>query len=120
MDALDSLALKLHAVLADGTIACIPHHSSNASVKPKVLIGMDNESAQLKADNLFWHRLWVSGGRPNAGNVYDIMCSTRKRYHFLVKALLRSQTDLRNACLAEASINKPPNVFWREVKRTNA
>ena len=38
-DALESLALKLHAVLADGTVACIPHHSSNASVKPKVLIG---------------------------------------------------------------------------------
>ena len=48
------------------------------------------------------------------------MRSTRKRYHFAVKGLLRSQTDLRNACLAEASINKTPNVFWREVKRANA
>ena len=33
---------------------------------------------------------------------------------------MRSQTDLRNSCLAEASINKPPNVFWREVKHANA
>ena len=48
------------------------------------------------------------------------MRSTRKRYHIAVKGLLRSQTDLRNSCLAEASINKPPNVFWRKVERVNA
>ena len=48
------------------------------------------------------------------------MRSTRKRYHFTVKGLLRSQTDLRNVCLAEASINKPFDVFWREAKRANA
>ena len=120
LDAFDSLALKLHAVLADSTVACVPHHNSNASVKPEVLIGWNNECAQLKADTLFWYRLWVSGGRPNVGVIHDIMRSTRKRYHFAVKVLLRSQTDLRNACLAEASINKPPNVFWREVKRANA
>ena len=100
-------------------LMCIPHHNSNASVKPKVLIGWNNECAQLKADSPVWHRLWVSGGRPNLGVVHDIMRSTRKRYHFAVKGLLRSQTDLRNACSAEASINKPPNVFWREVKRAN-
>ena len=48
------------------------------------------------------------------------MRSTQRRYHFAVKGLLRSQTDLRNAYLAAASINKPPNVFWREFKRANA
>ena len=120
LDALDSLALKLHAVLADGTVACIPHHNSNVSVKPKVLIGWNNEYAQLMADSLFWYRLWVSGGRPNIWVVHNIMRSTRKRYYFADKCLLRSQTDLRNASLAETSINKPPNVFWREVKRANA
>ena len=71
LDALDSLALKLHTVLADGTDACIPHHSSNASVKPKVLIGWNNECVQLKADSLFWHRLWVRGGRLNTEVVHD-------------------------------------------------
>ena len=111
LDALDNLALKLHAVLADGTVACVPHHNSNASVKPKVLIGWNNECAQLKVDSLFWHRLWVSGGRPNVGVVHDTMRSTQKRYYFAVKGLLRSQTDLRNACLAEASINKPLMFF---------
>ena len=45
LDALDSLALKLHAVLADGTVTCIPHHNSNASVKPKVLIGWNDKCA---------------------------------------------------------------------------
>ena len=120
MDAHDSLALKFHAVLADGTVACIKHRNSNASVKPKVLIGWNNECAQLKADSIFWHRLWVSGGRLNAGVMHDIMRSTRKRYHFAIKGLLGSQTDLRNACLAEASINKLLNAFWREVKRANA
>ena len=120
LDALDSLALNLHAVLSDDTVACIPHHSSNTSVKSTVLIGWNNECAQLKADSLFWHRLWVSGGRPNTGFVHDIMRSTRKRYHYAVKGLLQLQTDLRNACLAEASIKKPPNLFWREVKRVNA
>ena len=30
------------------------------------------------------------------------------------------QTDLRKACLTEASFNKSPNVFWREVKRADA
>ena len=102
LDALDGLALKLHAVLAHGTVACIPHHNSNASVKLKVLIGWNNKCAQPRADSLFWHRLWVCGGRPNVGVVHDIMCSTRKRYHFAVKGLLRSQTDLRNSCFAEA------------------
>ena len=83
-------------------------------------IGWNNECAQLKVDTLFWHRLCVTGCRPNAGVVHDIMRSTRKRFHIVVKGLLRSQTALRNACLAEASINKSPNVFWRVVKHTNA
>ena len=77
MDAFDSLALKLHAVLADGNVACIPQHSSNASVKTKVLIGWNNEFAQVKADSLFW----VSCGRLNAGVVHDKMRSTWRRYH---------------------------------------
>ena len=53
----------------------------------------------------------VSGDRSNAGVAHKTMRSTRKRYHFTLKDLLQSQTDLRNSCLAEVSINKPSNVF---------
>ena len=48
------------------------------------------------------------------------MHSTRKRYHFAVKGLFLSQTDLRNACFVEASIKGPLMFFWHEVKRANA
>ncbi len=116
--AIDCLSLKLHNLLIDGSIACIPNCSQ--STKHKTVIGWNNECAQLKRVSLFWHNVWVNCGRPNASVVADLMRSTRKRYHFAVRDLLRSQKDLRMSVLADACVNKPPNIFWREVKRANA
>ena len=62
----------------------------------------------------------VSCSRPNTGTVADIMHSVHKQYHFAVKSFEHSPTVLRYSKIAEANINKPPNILWSEVKRANA
>ena len=59
-------------------------------------------------------------GRPKVDNVDDIMRSMHRKYHFAVKGLMATQTDLRNSILADAYINQPAHVFWRQVYNANA
>lgn len=108
--------------MVTASVTCILHVKpvSQSHEKSRQLAGWNDKCASLKRSSLFWHNIWVNIGCPTVDTVADLMRSKRKKYHFAVKSLLRSQTDLCNSALADAYVNKPPNVFWREVKHANA
>ena len=59
---------------------------------PNVIPGWDIECDLAREQSLLWHLIWKQSNKPVHGYVYDIMKSTRSRYHYKLKDLKRKKT----------------------------
>ena len=88
---------------------------------PQKSIPMWNRVAKEKRDqSLFWHNLWISCGKPKTGHVYNIMKSTRLKYHLEVRTLKRHDKNLRKQIFAEKVLHNNNRKFWTEVKKIDS
>jgi hypothetical protein len=71
----------------------------------------------LREKSLFWHQLWVDGGRPRSGVVADIMRRTRASYHYALRNVRRNEDAIVRNRLADALLNDTSRDFWSEIKR---
>ena len=56
-----------------------------------------------RQDALFWHAIWVSAGRPNRGELRNVMAHSRNKFHYAVRSVRRQEDTLRARKLLEAS-----------------
>ena len=68
-----------------------------------VIPGWSEAVAPYKNDAAFWHFLWREAGRPDRGEVRDIMVKTRNQYHYAVRKVKRLAGNIRSKKLMEAS-----------------
>jgi hypothetical protein len=69
-----------------------------------------------KKEAVFWHRIWVSNGRPRSGWISDIRNSTRREYKRISRWVVRNQEQLRADKMAASLASNNTRDLWREVK----
>ena len=67
-------------------------------------------------ESKFWHSLWVSAGKPNAGGLYESMKQARQQYKYAVRRLNRAGDSIKNDKLVNSIINGGVNIF-SEIKK---
>jgi len=72
--------------------------------------------APLRAQSIFWHKLWCDNGRPHSGLVADIMRKTRVRYHAGIRQLRKHEAEIVNKRIASALSENNSRDFWLEIK----
>ena len=72
----------------------------------------------FREDALFWHGVWLSADHPNTGALYNIMTSTRNKYHYAIRRVKRRADQIRANNLFEAS--KAGDIdLLNEMKKLN-
>ena len=85
--------------------------------KATSLPGWNEFVAPAKDAALFWHSVWLSAQRPRSGQLYSIMCSTRNKYHYVVKKVKRAADSLDARRLVDAS-QEGNLMLMKEIKKT--
>ena len=79
--------------------------------------GWKEEVKPQRSDAMFWHGVWKSAGRPNTGQLFEIMKRTRNQYHYAVRRTEREAEARRAASLHEAA-EEGDRKLMDELKRT--
>ena len=81
-----------------------------------VIPGWSECVAPFKNDAAFWHFLWREAGRPDKGEVRNIMVKTRNQYHYTVRKVKKLAGDIWAQKLLEASENGSIELL-KEMKK---
>ena len=95
-------------------VRCIPHSGSGTRVVP----GWNDHVKHDKDQSLFWHWIWTEAGRPNSGYIYQIMRTTRHRYHYAVRRCRKQKQEHQRSKLAEHFHD--PKMFWSEAAKISS
>lgn len=105
----DSYVLDLMSLAIETSHQVIPLSRGSAKSEDKseksscALPGWKEMVAPQKNDSLFWHAVWISAGKPNSGELFNVMKHARSKYHYAVRRAERSVAALRAASLKEAA-----------------
>ena len=87
--------------------------------KRKVIPGWNESVQPFFEKSLFWHDIWVQNGKPRGGDIANIMRTTRARYHYAIRNVIKSNIKIRNDKMAEAISLNNDRDLWLEVKKMN-
>ena len=65
------------------------------------LPGWRNDLEPLRQDSLFWHFMWNQSGKPNTGQLYEVMKYVRNKYHYAVHKAKKLANSMRAQKLFE-------------------
>ena len=85
-------------------------------VTDKSIAGWNENVKQAGEQSLLWHFIWPQSGRPNHGHSYQIMKTSRHRYHYSVRWCKKDKQQIQRSKLAE-NIGCS-DTFW-SVSKTN-
>ena len=60
--------------------------------------------APCRKDSLFWHSVWLSAGRPNTGQLFEIMKRTRNRFHHALRKVRKAADTIKIQKLLHAAM----------------
>jgi hypothetical protein len=66
--------------------------------------GWREEVAPFRDASIFWHSLWLSAGRPTAGQLFLTMKMTRNKYHHALRRVRNAANLIKAQKLFEASM----------------
>lgn len=81
--------------------------------------GWNIEISIAKEKSLLWHDIWKGAGEPEFGILTDIMKSTRKHYHYLIRQIKRDRNLATKQALGNSLSNNQSRKYWSEVKKIN-
>ena len=97
--------------MVSATRACIP------SRKRKAKAGWVTYVKQYQEDSVFWHRLWLSSGKPRTGWVNEIRLRTRAQYRRASRWVIRNQGRISADRMAQSLSGNNSRDFWVEAKK---
>ena len=65
------------------------------------LPGWREELEPLRQDSLFWHFIWQQNGKPNSGQLYEVMKFVRNKYHYAVRKTKKKADSIKAKDLFE-------------------
>jgi hypothetical protein len=109
---IDSYCNDIISVL-DNASHCIPQTCiSNKYRVP----GWNDFIKPYKQESIFWHRLWVIHGKPKTGVIVDNMRSSRREYHYAIRATRKHDNAIRKSKFLD-SLLKGGRDFFSEVNK---
>ena len=98
---------------------CIPLSPKHRSGKKKGnnIPGWNENVEPAKKDALFWHGVWLSAGHPNRGELHQVMCWARNKYHYAVRKAKRLAGTMKSRNLLEAA-EHGDQALMEEMKMT--
>ena len=119
LDILCSVVESSHTVIPMGRRRNPGSSAGKAGHISGCVPGWDNEVKPLQEEARFYHSLWLSGGRPNRGDLYTAMRKSRNLYHYAVRRTRRLRDLHRAKKLFEASLVDDMELIkeMRKVKR---
>ena len=113
--AINSFADSITRVCIHAGELSIPHTSGRQ--ESDRMPGWSEHVQPLRDKSMFWHHLWIEGGRPRTGIVADIMRRTRAAYHYAIRKIKRDEDIIIRERFAAAVTDNDQRNFWSEVKR---
>ena len=79
--------------------------------------GWREHVAPQRKTAVFWHSVWLSAGRPNTGQLFEIMKRTRNQFHYCLRRVRKAADAIKSQKLFEASLWGGGDLF-EELKKT--
>ena len=77
------------------------------------------EHSYMREKSLFGHNLWKDNARLVSSIVYDIMKTTRHRYHYLLRRLERDLADIIQNKICKNLLKTDSKKCWTAIRRLN-
>ena len=116
----DSYVLDVMSAVIEASHQAIPMAGGGRGQggKPSRSIpGWKELVAPQQSDAMFWHGVWKSAGRPNSGELFQLMKHTRNKYHYAIRRAERECEALRASQLREAAASGDMALIG-ELKKT--
>jgi len=94
-------------------VNCLPKRRHKATAKA----GWSVQVKEYKAESILWHKIWLSCGEPESGDVYECMKDAKRRYAYAARRVIRQQKQLRFERMAQNVNCSLTRNFWEEVKK---
>ena len=111
--AIDKLCNQIIQFCLEAGAQCILSHI----VTDKAIAGWNEHVKKAREQSLLWHFIWQQSGRPHHGHIYEIMKTTRHRYHYSVRWCKKNKQQIQGYKLAE-NIGYS-DKFWNELRKIN-
>ena len=88
----------------------------------KHIPGWQEQVEPFRQDSLFWHSVWISSGKPRSGQLYNVMCWSRNKYHYAIRKLRKILNFNKAQDLLDASNRGDIHLIaaMKEIKGTKA
>ena len=106
-DSRDGFVLDILGAVIEASHATIPMTGGRQDkVKPDsgCMPGWKEEVEPYRKASIFWHSVWLSAGRPNQGQLFEIMKATRNRFKYALRRVRRAADAIKARKLFEASL----------------
>ena len=103
----DGLVLDIMGAVIEASHATIPMVGGRQGAARRdcgSMPGWREEVAPFKEASLFWHSVWCSAGRPDAGELFNTMKMTRNKYHHAMRRIRNEVNRIKAQKLFEASL----------------
>ena len=114
----DSYVLDVMSAAIEASHQAIPLSKGGSQRKEGVSKPEWKEKvAPQRTDAMFWHGVCKSAGRPNTGELFQLMKYTKNQYHYAVRRSEREAQALRAVSLREAA-ESGDMALMAELKKT--
>ena len=115
----DDYILDLMGAVIESSHANIPMvggHQGTNKPDSHCVPGWKEEVAPLREASQFWHSVWLSAGRPNTGQMFEIMKRTRNKFHHALRKVRKAADRIKGQKLFEAAMWGGGDLF-KELKK---
>lgn len=111
---IDNYASSVMYAISSAVECNIPHSKPNNVRAP--VPGWSNYVKPFRDDSLFWHAIWVSSGRPQNNYLHDVMKNTRRKYHYAIHLVRKSESEIRKENFLQKCLNNKINDVLKNIK----
>ena len=116
---IDQYIIDIIKCIEQSSQECIPYtkpqKDTNKS-KRKVVPGWTELVKPFCDEAKFWYNVWYSAGKPNSGELHNIMCQTRNRFKYAKRRCHNACERIKRDKLVQAALTSDCNLF-EELKK---
>ena len=109
---IDQYILDIINSIEDSAQEYIPYSQPCPGKSPrKVIPGWTELVKPFCEDAKFWYSVWYSAGKPNSGELHNIMCHTRNRFKYAKRRCQNACDRIKRDKLVQAALSGDCNLF---------
>ena len=97
---------------------CLPHTTTkNADRGKNIIPGWNEHVKEHKENAKMCHQNWIQNNRPRQGDIAKKKISSRLKYHYAIRYVMKENIRIRNNKMGEAIAENKDRVLWDEVSK---